>query len=96
VIAITQSTKEAIMAKKVAIAATERGRGRPTRFATPITSQVPVGLDAVRHEQLRLLREHLQATSAGDVTMSDVMRTAFDWYVRVKAKEVPALQDTIT
>jgi len=84
------------MAKKLAVVAeTARGRGRPTRFATPMTSQVPVGLDAVRHEQLRILRDYLQAFSAGDVTSSDVMRKAFDEYVCKVAKEVPALQDTI-
>lgn len=88
------------MAKKPAVVAEvievhRSAKGRPTRYATRITGQIPVGLDENRFAQLNLIREHLQSSSAGRVTMSDVMREAFDEYVKAHAKEVNGLLDTI-
>ncbi len=69
------------MAKKIITAIptqAQRGPGRPTRYGVSMESQVTVGLDERRQDQLQRLKTMLEATSAGNVSLADVMRMGLD------------------
>jgi len=77
--------------KKVRMPPDQR-RGRPVKFGLRIERQVSVGIDPLRARQLLLVQQHLQKTSAGTVTESDVFRNALDRLVASLLQEVPELK----